>query len=117
MTRQDILNEYKVNAQGIIESPGKFEGEMLYVPFYWNVAMNGFANFDNGKVFGFVIEPEDKVMFPELGETTKLYLEESDQGFVYSGEEYQDLTEEDMLCDECNAGDEWHNVEIGSPND
>jgi hypothetical protein len=93
MTREDILREYKVNEQGIIQSPGKFEGEMLYVPFYLEVAMNGFANFDNGQVYGFIIEPEDRVMFPELGDMKKLYLEHDSNGFIYASDEYDEEQE------------------------
>jgi hypothetical protein len=41
MTRTEILAQYQVGSDGVIRSPGKFEGEMLYVPFYWDIAMNG----------------------------------------------------------------------------
>ena len=42
MTRQEIESSYKIE-NGRIRSPGKFEGEMIYVPFYWNVFLDGFV--------------------------------------------------------------------------
>jgi hypothetical protein len=85
MTRQDILNEYKVNEQGIIQSPGKFEGEMLYVPYFWDAYLNGMADDDDGNVLTFIVDSGDKNEFPELANITKIHLEESDNGFVYCG--------------------------------
>jgi hypothetical protein len=83
MTREEIITQYNVGSDGIIRSPGKFEGEMLYVPFYWDIALQGFANLDDGEVFGFNIEPEDVALFPELNDRKSLRLWESDQGFVH----------------------------------
>ena len=82
MTRQEIERQYKV-ANGVIRSPGQFEGEMIYVPHYWDIFMNGFADRDNGTIIGFDITPEDRNEFPELGKrrrTVKLY--QRDDGFV-----------------------------------
>lgn len=81
--RVEILKDYKVGERGIIRSPGKFEGERLYVPYFWERYVEGFADRDDGKYLGFDITPEERRMFPELGtrkRTVKLYQEES--GFV-----------------------------------
>lgn len=91
MTRQDILDHYKVDSHGVIRSPGKFEGEMLYIPYFWEVGLDGLADDDievgNDNVeWIFEITDDDRAMFPELGKTTVLKLWESDQGFVYSEE-------------------------------
>ena len=32
MTREDILNTYQFDANKIIRTPGKFEGEPIYAP-------------------------------------------------------------------------------------
>lgn len=83
MDRNDITRDYDVDASGRIRSPGKFGGEMLYVPFYWDAHLNGFADRDDGRVLGFDITSEDRAMFPELGRrrrTVRLY--EDSQGFV-----------------------------------
>jgi len=36
MTREQITSEYNIDDNGIIRNPGKFEGEMLYVPYFWD---------------------------------------------------------------------------------
>lgn len=82
MTREQIISEYDVNASGMIERLGKFEGEMLYVPYFWDIGLDGMANRDNGRVFGFDLTPVDKAMFPELRGRRTLKLRETDQGFV-----------------------------------
>ncbi len=82
MTRKEVLEEYKV-VDGRIQSPGKFEGEMLYVPAYWAAGLEGFADEDDGEVYVFELGAEDKKEFPELGGKRKLKLAESDVGFVY----------------------------------
>jgi hypothetical protein len=88
MTRQDILDNYDVNEHGIICSPGKFEGEMLYVPYFWDLGMNGCADEDEDGVWTFTIMNfGDRVFFPELGNAKVIRLEESEQGFVYSAVE------------------------------
>ena len=74
--------EYETNSQGIITSPGKFEGEMIYAPYFWEKGLEGCADEDDGQVFRFKIDDQDKKLFPELGNTEMLYLTESDQGFV-----------------------------------
>lgn len=82
MTRAEICQQYTVDAQGIIRSPGKFEGCMLYVVHYWDVFLNGFADRDNGHILGFDVTPEDKQEFPELKRRRTVRLCESDNGFV-----------------------------------
>lgn len=83
MTREDIIRDYDVDEHGIIRSPGKFEDEMLYVPYYWDAYLNGFADRDDGYVLGFDITPEDRAMFPEIPKrkrTIRLY--QRNDGFV-----------------------------------
>lgn len=83
MNRQEILANYTVDKRGIILSPGKFEGEMLYVPFFWNAFLEGFADRDNGKVIGFDITADDRAMFPELSKRKRtIRLIEREDGFV-----------------------------------
>jgi hypothetical protein len=76
--------EYEIDSRGIIRSPGKFEGEPRYVPYFYEVFMNGMADDDDGVVLTFRVTAEDRKMFPELRGVRNVYLEESDQGFVYS---------------------------------
>jgi hypothetical protein len=77
-----IKKEYKVNHMGVIKSPGKFEGEMYYVPYFYAVGMDGAADEDNGTDWLFNLEPDDYKKFPELKGNKTLVLHGSDQGFV-----------------------------------
>lgn len=81
MTRKQIETDYIVR-EGRICSPGKFEGEMAYVPYYWDIYLNGCADRDNGNVLGFDVTAEDKQEFPELRRRHTVKLYERDDGFV-----------------------------------
>lgn len=45
-----IKKDYNVDDNGIIRDPGKFEGEMYYVPYYYDLSMNGFSSESGGDV-------------------------------------------------------------------
>ncbi len=78
---EKVEDSYKVES-GIIRSPGKFEGEARYVPYFWDVYLNGCADRDDGTVLGFDVSKEDKVRFPELKRRRTVKLIERDDGFV-----------------------------------
>jgi hypothetical protein len=84
MTRQDIIEAYRPSSDGLIRTPGKFEHEMLYVPYFWDAALNGESSTDTGSVFFTIIDDLDRAQFPELGTAYGIALEESEQGFIYS---------------------------------
>jgi hypothetical protein len=90
MTRQHILDNYFVSQQGIIQSPGKFEGQMLYVPYFWEKCLDGQSDIDIDNVYGIEVLNADTAEFPELEGINTLALEESESGFV-SATEYQSL--------------------------
>ena len=81
MTRQEIESQYRVE-NGIIRSPGQFEGEAVYVPHYWGIYLDGFADRDDGNVLGFDVTQEDKAEFPELKRRRTVKLVQRDDGFV-----------------------------------
>lgn len=83
MTRQDVLKEYQVNDKGIITNKGKFEGEKLYVPYFFDAVMNGFSDEIGESLDIFILTKEDKTEFPELKDVFAVVLEHSDNGFVY----------------------------------
>jgi hypothetical protein len=60
------LEEQYQTVGGRITTPGKFEGQRLYVPYYYDNYMNGCADREDGQVLGFDVYPEDRVEFPEL---------------------------------------------------
>lgn len=74
MDRQDY--------QKIVSHPGKFEQEQAYVPYFWDAGLNGHYDDDDGEVFTFVVNAQDRVLFPELELDQTIKLIELDDGFV-----------------------------------
>lgn len=77
-----------------ITAPGKFEGEPVFAPYFWDLGLSGFSDSDNGNVytfrFAFGSNPQDQELatkFPTLkkwlGRKRSLNLREDDQGFVH----------------------------------
>lgn len=81
--RKAILDSYKVDSSGRIKSPGKFEGEMVYVPHFWDVFMNGGSDEElaNGTLV-FEVGFDERAAFPELKTRKTVKLRERDDGFV-----------------------------------
>lgn len=93
MTREEILDKFTVNDQGVITSPGKFQGEMLYAPYFYDVMIDG-----NGEEVyeeetsdeecallytELAIGDEDRAQFPEISlATVAMRISESGNGFV-----------------------------------
>jgi hypothetical protein len=65
MTRFDILREYRV-VGGLIETPGPFYRQRVYVPYFWGRYLNGEAHEVGSGVIQFAVGPEDRQLFPEL---------------------------------------------------
>jgi hypothetical protein len=90
MTREEYLNEIGLTIlkDGTIASLGKFEGEMLYAPYFSDSASDGgevLASMEDGGEFVALVavEQEDRKLFPELdAETAFVGVIENDQGFV-----------------------------------
>ena len=91
MTREEILQNFDVNQHGIICNPGKFEGEMLYTPHFYDVILNGGSDLEiydyNDQIYNiFKITAEDCIYFPELVNVLFLVCFEDSRGFVYCDE-------------------------------
>jgi len=89
MTREEILKKFEIDKYGIIQSPGKFESHMLYVPYFWDMVLEGFYDeelFDEyDRPVSFIkIREEDLEEFPELESIYGIALWEDDYGFVNS---------------------------------
>lgn len=67
-------NEYEHDKHGRITQHGKFEAEMIYVPYYWS---EGYEN-----PVHVALDDDDRALFPELGDKRELWLYEDEQGFV-----------------------------------
>jgi hypothetical protein len=81
MTRKDIEAEYDV-LDGTINSPGKFEGEATYVPYFWDAYLNGGADEDDSDVLTFNVDDSDIAEFPELTGRKTVRILQTDDGFV-----------------------------------
>lgn len=91
LTREQLEENYRTNEIGCIASPGKYEGEPLYVPYLWeNYVLHGFSTetISTHTETAEVVEITDDIVdeFPELSDVDYVSLEESDSGFVYSSE-------------------------------
>lgn len=88
-TREAAMNGYAVEGETRISHPGKFEGEPIFAPYYWSMAMEGLADGDDGRVFTFRFKSSDRdfVIWPELrywlGRKRALRMWEDSQGFVH----------------------------------
>lgn len=87
MNRKDIEKEFNV-VNGHIETLGKFEGEPVYAPYYYDLIMNGSSDYtDYGPdefstvVDYFEVTEDDLSEFPELEGVQTVMAYETDQGF------------------------------------
>lgn len=85
--REDILKDYDVNEHGIIQTPGKFEAEMLYVPHFYDFTLDGSGEVldwpDGAETYLVDVDDKDKKDWPELpADCVALHMEESGTGFV-----------------------------------
>jgi hypothetical protein len=79
-----MSDEYTVR-DGIITDLGKFEGEPLYVPAFWEHVLDGFGDthYDGDTATDFfVVNDEDRRVFPGLADVYGLALWETTHGFV-----------------------------------
>lgn len=88
MTRAEIENHYKVE-NGIIRDPGKFEGEPIYAPYFWDNVLEGACDFsindENTKIYIFEISSYESE-FPELSDVVGVSIWEDSDGFVHTKE-------------------------------
>jgi len=86
MTREQIMNEYQTKDDRII-SPGKFEGEPIFVPALWELMLE-YGSPSENKAFGPIPRHDPlRVEWPELdawlGRRWTIRLWEDAQGFVH----------------------------------
>lgn len=85
MSREQIMREYEVRS-GYIRSPGKMEGNPIWVPALWDQTMEGGQDdtvYDGDTTISvFHISKDDTDEFPELAKYKVVTLYEDTQGFV-----------------------------------
>ena len=86
--KKEALDEYAeylaLPIGGIIQSPGRFEGESRYIPELWNLAMNGDGKEALDQKIEVFINSDDRSRYPELENVSVVSLWIDDNGFVYS---------------------------------
>jgi hypothetical protein len=80
------MNEFRID-DGVIRTPGKFEGEPAYVPYFWDAVGNGFSetlHWSGDEVTDIVeIGEEDRAEWPEIpADAVAIHIQEMG-GFVY----------------------------------
>jgi hypothetical protein len=89
MTRAEIEAEFTVQF-GVITSPGKFEMEPVWSPYYWDLALNGDGDTDTVhaiEVTHFDVQTDDVDQFPELTNFERVSVWEDEAGFVHTNTE------------------------------
>jgi hypothetical protein len=83
--RKEIESDYKIKS-GIIQSPGKFEGEPVYIPYFFELILKGMQDttvYQGGMpIDGFKITPDDIDTFPELGKIKEIAIWQRSDGSV-----------------------------------
>ena len=94
LTRKKIEEMYEVDERReFIVSPGKFEGEPVFVPYFWDKMINGMQDdiiyedprYGYATVSVFKVTDEDRKEFPELlddGETEEIRIWSLESGFA-----------------------------------
>lgn len=66
----------------MIKNQGKFEGEKDYAPYFYDLASDGDAFFDDEHgTFTFTVTDEDRAKYPELGDRVQVAFVERSDGF------------------------------------
>ena len=82
----DPLDSTSVNNHGVIIRPGKFEGEMWWVPELWNLVMDGASDgtlYDGEtQIDVFHVDAKMRREFGIIRDVDYVVMWESDQGFV-----------------------------------
>jgi len=87
-TKKETIAEQHVKirkeCKAAVKGPGKFEGEAIYVPYVYDVYLDGGLDFDDGEQFGILLRAEDKLIFPELEGRRSVRLFETLDGFIFT---------------------------------
>lgn len=95
------MNDYKINEQGIIVSPGKFEGCQGFAPNLWRSGLEGFSNDEFSGGYGFIFRSFEDVN----GKGVACILTEDENGFIWDRyydtvEEYKAAIQTEKECDD-----------------
>ena len=83
MTRQDVEREHTI-AHGHVVSKGKFEGEPVWAPYFWQLALDGAADWESEDLdkYQFAVTQDHKAIWPELSRAKTVFIAEMDDGDI-----------------------------------
>ena len=88
MRTQNNKCEYDNDGERITQ-PGKFEGEPVFAPYFWELGLQGMSDSDDGRTYTFKFKTNDPELndWPTLkqwfGRKRTLRLSEDSTGFVH----------------------------------
>lgn len=88
----------KIRAKYSYVGPGKFEGEPIYLAYFYDQVIEGCGE-SVGNGYCVEVEEEDREIFPELGDIQEICFYCDDNGFVNSCDR-EDLEEEEEYQDD-----------------
>lgn len=77
--RVQFLRLFDVDSGGRIRDNGKFEGEMLYVPLFWDYVLEGLHTESQGGVAVLDIDEDDRRIMDSLGDMSADRLSDYEQ--------------------------------------
>ena len=92
----EFAQRFDYDEHGLIINPGKFERECAFVPYFWNLSLNGFSKvitLDHSLDTMWLIDvtEEEREEFLELQDADYVLMWETNQGFVLT-EEFTEAT-------------------------
>ncbi len=111
----EIKKEYDVGDDGIINSPGKFEGEPVWAVYFYDLAGSGeelLTNQEGNSYEIFEVDDEERKEFGLADDIKAVVLKHTDQGFIYTAamtsRELNDLRNEVQndithICNYCGS--------------
>ena len=110
---------YVTDKRGCVCNAGKFEGEMEYVPFFWDASGDGSAEIldwsDDTTTYLVTVEDADRAAWPSIGaDIVAMHLQESEQGFVSCGTLSADelaMLEAEKVADSQLSNDDYDNYD------
>ncbi len=111
MTIEEVRGKYDVDPNGIIRSPGKFEGEHWSSVAAYDIVMNGGANdtlyWSDGMVTDIILTGNELRKEWDLDQdTVAVSLEETDQGFISCAQLDQALLDQTYLDYDLDSSEE-----------
>jgi hypothetical protein len=121
MTRQEIMDSFELDSGLVIRSPGKFEAESAWAPYFWDATdcCDELSYPDGTTIYVVMIDDADRAEWPEIDTNhVAALLEESDSGFVSCMlVNQEELDEQEADCDAENESADDNESDEDSDND